>query len=75
MINTFSIGLTIRNTMKVSGLKIAQTLNTNHHEFQVTTKDAQEHILDIIDMFDEPFADSSALPTMLVASMAKQHVK
>ncbi|MFN8145374.1 MAG: asparagine synthase (glutamine-hydrolyzing) [Bacteroidia bacterium] len=75
-INTFSIGFDYsKYDESVWAKKIAQTLNTNHHEFRVTTKDAQEHILDIIDMFDEPFADSSALPTMLVASMAKQHVK
>jgi asparagine synthase (glutamine-hydrolysing) len=42
---------------------------------QVVTADAARGIQDIVTYFDEPFADASALPTMCVARMAREHVK
>jgi len=53
---------------------IAQYLGTNHHEYTVTEKDAIDIIPQLNNIYDEPFADSSALPTLLVSKMAKQNV-
>jgi len=51
--------------------KIAQYLGTIHHEYQVTEKDAQAVIPMLPEMYDEPFADSSQIPTFLVSKLAK----
>jgi asparagine synthase (glutamine-hydrolysing) len=54
--------------------KVAEYLGTNHHEFVVTEKDAMEMIPELVNVFDEPYADSSAIPTMLVSKLARKHV-
>lgn len=51
--------------------QVAKYLGTNHTEMTVTQKDALSLIPSILDTFDEPFADSSAIPTMLVSKLAK----
>jgi len=51
--------------------KVADYLSTNHTEMTVTQKEAAQLIPTILDTFDEPFADSSAIPTMLVSKLAK----
>lgn len=53
---------------------IAKNLGTEHHEFIVSVKDAVDLIDPVFDAFDEPFADSSAIPTMLISKLAKQRV-
>lgn len=54
--------------------KIAEYLGTDHHEYTVTEKDAIELVERVTSVYDEPFADSSAMPTMLVSKMARQNV-
>jgi asparagine synthase (glutamine-hydrolysing) len=53
---------------------VSKYLGTNHHEYTVTKKDGIEMIPELMNIYDEPFADSSAIPTLLVSKMAKQHV-
>jgi asparagine synthase (glutamine-hydrolysing) len=53
---------------------VAQHLGTEHHEFYVTDQDARAVIPMLPHMYDEPFADSSQIPTYLVSKMAKKHV-
>lgn len=53
---------------------IADHLGTDHTEIGCSEKEATELITDLPYYFDEPFADSSAIPTTLVSLMAKQHV-
>lgn len=74
-INTFSIGFE-EAKYNESGYakKVASYLNTNHTEFILSESDAIDKIENIVEHFDEPFCDSSALPTMLVSNMAKKHV-
>lgn len=74
-VNTFSIGFE-ENTHNESeyAKAVAKYLGTDHHEFIVSYNDAIELIDDIFHAYDEPFADSSAFPTMLVSKLAKQHV-
>nr|WP_319393030.1 asparagine synthase (glutamine-hydrolyzing) [uncultured Desulfobacter sp.] len=52
---------------------IAQFLTTNHHEF-IVKPNASETIEQMATFFDEPFADSSALPTWHVCKMARKNV-
>jgi len=74
-INTFSIGFKEAQYNEAEhAAKIAKHLKTNHHEFMVSYNDAIEHFDAIVEAYDEPFADSSAIPTMLVSKLAKQHV-
>lgn len=74
-INTFSIGFKeAKYNESEHANKVAKHVGTNHHEFILTEDDALNELENIMDHFDEPFADSSALPTMLISKMAKKHV-
>lgn len=53
---------------------VATHLNTDHHELMCTTQEAIDLISYLPFYYDEPFADSSAIPTLLVSKMARQHV-
>lgn len=53
---------------------IARHLKTNHQSFTVTSQEAQQVIPHLHESFDEPFADSSQIPTHLIAKLARQHV-
>ncbi len=74
-VNTFSIGF---NESKFNESQyaraVAKQLGTNHHEFTVTYKEAIELAEKIPEIYDEPFADSSAIPTLLVSELARKHV-
>ncbi len=74
-INTFSIAIDDGkyNESKYA-LQVAENLQTHHHEFCVKEKEVMELINDFLPVYDEPFADSSALPTMMVSRLAKNHV-
>lgn len=75
-INTFTIGVSDKKYNEASEAKgIASYLGTNHHELFCSERDFIELVPKLTDVFDEPFADSSAIPTLLVSSMASQHVK
>jgi len=75
-INTFSIGFKEKEYDEAKNAKkIASFLKTNHHEFYVNTKDVQDMIPYISEIYDEPFSDSSQVPTFLVSKFARQKVK
>ena len=75
-IKTFSIGFENEKFNEAPfARKVAQHLQTDHHELIISTREAQQHIANMIDVFDEPFADSSAIPTMLVSQLARKEVK
>lgn len=74
-INTFSIGFKEQKFNESQyAAKVAKHLGTNHHEFIVSENDALELAEKLIDIYDEPFADSSAIPTLLVSKLAKSKV-
>ncbi len=74
-INTFSIGFKeAKYNESEHAKKVANHIGTNHHEFILTEADAINELENIMEHFDEPFSDSSALPTMLVSKMARKHV-
>jgi len=54
--------------------KIAEHLGTEHTEFFVTPQDAWDVVPLLPSMYDEPFADSSQIPTHLVSKLARRHV-
>lgn len=74
-IDTFTIGFSDHNFDESSvARKIAQHLGTNHHEQICSWQEAKAIIPFLPKMYDEPFADSSAIPTALVSQFAKQKV-
>ncbi|MBX5469164.1 MAG: asparagine synthase (glutamine-hydrolyzing) [Thermoleophilaceae bacterium] len=74
-VNTFSIGFEERSFDELELARIvARRYDTNHHEL-VLRPDAAELLPELAELFDEPFADSSALPTFLVSRLASEHVK
>lgn len=74
-INTFTIGFKESAfDESIYARQVANQINANHHEFVVTAKEAQDLIPDLLDVYDEPFADSSAIPSMLVSQLAKKYV-
>ena len=54
--------------------EVAKHLGTDHTEIECTQKDATDLIVNLPYYYDEPFADSSAIPTTLVSIMARKHV-
>ena len=75
-IKTFSIGFQEASYDEAHFAKIiAKKLHTDHHELYLTSKEAQKFIPDIPKYFDEPFADSSQIPTYLISKMASKSVK
>jgi asparagine synthase (glutamine-hydrolysing) len=55
--------------------RVAEHLGTHHTEQILTVKDMEDVLTCWGDLFDEPFGDSSGVPTYLVSRMARQHVK
>jgi asparagine synthase (glutamine-hydrolysing) len=75
-INTFSIGFENKKFDESGKARtVANLIDSNHHEFIVGEKDLYEQIDRILLNFDEPFADSSALATYLVANKTSSLVK
>lgn len=55
--------------------QVAQHLNTNHNEMILTSRKAVDLVAEISNFMDEPFADSSIIPTYLLSHFARQKVK
>jgi asparagine synthase (glutamine-hydrolysing) len=74
-INTFTIGFEESKFNEANYAKeIAQFLGTNHVEHYVTPNEALDVIPKLPYLYDEPFSDSSQIPTFLVSELAKQSV-
>ncbi len=74
-VRTFSIGFEEASFNELDHARaVAERFGTDHHEF-VVKPDAVGLVDRLVAHFDEPFADSSALPTWYVSEMAARHVK
>lgn len=74
-VRTFSIGFTESDYNEAVHAKaVAAHLGTDHTELYLAPSDAMAVIPRLPEMFDEPFGDSSQIPTHLVAAMARRYV-
>ncbi|SMB89569.1 asparagine synthase (glutamine-hydrolyzing) [Hymenobacter roseosalivarius DSM 11622] len=74
-VRTFSIGFeSAKHNESSYAAAVAMHLGTDHHTFTVTEREARDMVAELATIYDEPFADSSALPTLMVSKLARQHV-
>jgi asparagine synthase (glutamine-hydrolysing) len=74
-VKTFTIGFEERQYDEApAARRIAAHFGTEHRDLVAREQDALDIIPRLVDYYDEPFADSSAIPTCLVSLLAHQHV-
>lgn len=74
-VKTFTIGFDKKGfDESPHAAAVARHLGTDHHEMRVSAADAQAVIPDLPTLYDEPFADSSQIPTFLVCRAARRNV-
>lgn len=75
-VETFTIGFDEPGFDEAPHAKeVANHLGTSHHEMRIRSQDALDLIPELSTIYDEPFADSSQIPTTLLSRMARRHVK
>jgi len=75
-VKTFSIGFKDVKLFDEThyAREVADKFKTDHHEFKLVSKDMLDIFSDVLSTFDEPFADSSAIPTYIVSRETKKYV-
>ena len=75
-INTFSIGFDFDKYNEAPYAKqIAKFLGTSHNELILNKKNITDELMILSNVYTEPFADSSQIPTLLLSKMTSNHVK
>jgi len=73
-VKTFSIGFDDGNYNELPYARmVAERYETDHYE-EIVHPDPEDVVSDLLNVFDEPFADSSAIPTYYVSRLARRHV-
>jgi len=75
-VKTFSIGFKEDKLFDEThyAREVADRLKTDHHEFKLSYRDMLDVLQEVLSTFDEPFADSSAIPTYIVSRETRKHV-
>ncbi|MBI3716494.1 MAG: asparagine synthase (glutamine-hydrolyzing) [Betaproteobacteria bacterium] len=75
-IETFNLGFVDDKTQSEheQAQRVAAHIGSRHHALMVTPDDVLGAMDSWVDVFDEPFGDQAALPTMLLAKLTRQHV-
>jgi asparagine synthase (glutamine-hydrolysing) len=74
-LNTFSIGFENKNYDESEYAKdIASYLNTDHHEYFLKDSEIFDTATSLSDVYDEPFADSSQIPTIILSKLTKKKI-
>jgi asparagine synthase (glutamine-hydrolysing) len=80
-IETFNLGFQDDNRVSDStqseheyAARVAKHIGSNHHSLMVSPSDVLGAFESWVDVFDEPFGDQAALPTMLLAKLTREHV-
>lgn len=74
-VKAFTIGFETGNNELPQARRIAAEIGCEHHTYVCTEADARQIIPELPEIYDEPFADSSAIPTVLVSRFAVEQVK
>ena len=72
-LDTFSIGYSDEAFFDETSYAehVAKKIGSHHHSFRLSNKDLYEHLFQILDYIDEPFADSSAIPVYILSKLTK----
>lgn len=74
-VRTYSIGFEDRqHNEAVHAAAVAKALGTHHEELYVTVQEALDVVPELPNVYDEPFADSSQIPTFLLSKLTRRHV-
>ena len=74
-INTFSIGFKNQEyDESFFSNQISKALDTNHYQLMIDYNDIENSIPNLVDVYDEPYADTSQIPTLFMSKFAKEKV-